>query len=106
VIKSAILKRPNGQLSAAPLAGVCRVEDASRRQLPGNARAADPWSDRSIGIARAPGGCALSRYQQAEAFCRVNRAQPTSRASGVSCTAWLGEASRIREPFTQRGNCF
>jgi len=87
-------KPPNVQLSAAPLAGVWSVADVSRRQLPGNARAAGPWSARSIGIARAPGGCALSRYQQAEAFCRVNRAQPTNRASGVSCTAWLGR--RIR----------
>jgi len=35
-------KQPNGQLSAAPLAGVWSVEDAEQRQLPGNARAADP----------------------------------------------------------------
>jgi len=28
--------------------------------------------------------------QQAGALCRVNRAQPNNRASGVSCTAWLG----------------
>ena len=68
--------RPNVQLSAAPLAGFWKVEDAGRRQLPGNARAADPWSVRSIGVARAPGGCALSSRQQAEAFCRVNRTQP------------------------------
>jgi len=32
---------PNGQLSAAPLAGVWSVEDRSKRQLLGNARAAD-----------------------------------------------------------------
>ena len=90
-------KPPNVQLSAAPLAGFWKVEDAGRRQLPGNARAADPWSVRSIGIARAPGGCALSSHQQAEAFCRVNRAQPTNRASGVSCTAWFG--CRHSEPI-------
>ena len=60
------------------------------RQLPGNARAADPWSVRSCGLVRPPEGCALLSHQQAEALCRVNRAQPTSRASGVSCTAWLG----------------
>ena len=83
---------PNGQLSAAPLAGVWRVENDEERQVPGNARAADPWSVRSIGIARAPGGCALSSHQQADAFCRVNRAQPTNRASGVSCTAWFGSS--------------
>jgi len=35
-------------------------------------------------------GCALPVRQQAVAVCRVNRAQPTNRASGVSCTAWLG----------------
>jgi len=34
-------KPPNGQLSAAPLAGVWSVEDRSKRQLLGNARAAD-----------------------------------------------------------------
>jgi len=87
--------RPNVQLSAAPLAGFWKVEDAGRRQPPGNARAADPWSVRSIGVSRAPGGCALSSHQQAEAFCRMNRAQPTSRTSGVSCTAWFGGILRL-----------
>jgi len=38
------LRAAQRRASAAPLAGVCRVEDAGRRQLPGNARAADPWS--------------------------------------------------------------
>jgi len=28
--------------------------------------------------------------QQAAALCRVDRVQVTRRASGVSCTAWLG----------------
>jgi len=27
---------------------------------------------------------------QAVALCRVNRAQPTGRASGVRCTPWFG----------------
>jgi len=66
------------------------VEDVSKRQLLGNARAADPWSAGRVGMARSPEGCGLFGRQQAEAFCRVNRAQPTNRASGVSCTAWLG----------------
>ena len=57
--------------------------------MPGNARAADPWSAGSVGIARAHEGCALPGRQQAGAFCRVNRAQPRNRASGVSCTARL-----------------
>ena len=35
-------------------------------------------------------GWGMSVRQQAGAFCRVNRAQPTNRASGVSCTAWFG----------------
>jgi len=65
------------------------VEDAEERQLLGNARTADRWSARSGESPRTAEGCGLSRYQQAEAFCRVDRAQPTSRASGVSCTAWL-----------------
>jgi len=83
-------KQPNGQLSAAPLASVWRVEDGGRRQPPGNARAADPWSGRSVGLPGPPEGCASSCCQQADAFCGVNRAQTTNRASGVSCTAWLG----------------
>jgi len=83
------LERPNGQRSAAPLAGVWRVEDGEERQLPGNARAADAWIARCVGLARAPEGCVLCGCQQAGAFCRVNRAQPTNRASGVSCTPWL-----------------
>jgi len=58
--------------------------------MPGNARAADLWNEGSVRVSQAPGGCGLSIRQQAEAFCRVNRAQPTNRASGVSCTAWLG----------------
>jgi len=32
------------QLSAAPLAGVWRVEDGGERQLPGTLRAAELWS--------------------------------------------------------------
>jgi len=81
---------PNEQLSAAPLAGVWSVEDNGERQLPGNARAADPWSVRNVGLARWSEGWGWSSRQQANAFCRVNRAQPTNRASGVSCTAWFG----------------
>jgi len=65
------------------------VADGGTRQLPGNARAADLWSATRFGLPEASEDCALSSRQQAEAFCRVNRAQPTSRASGVSCTAWL-----------------
>jgi len=53
------------------------VADAGTRQLPGNARAADPWSARSCELAQQPEGCALSCCQQAGALCRVNRAQPT-----------------------------
>jgi len=66
------------------------VEDAEERQLPGNARAADLWSTRSVGLARSPEGWGLPSRQQAVAVCRVNRAQPTNRASGVSFTAWFG----------------
>jgi len=83
-------KPPNVQLSAAPLAGVWKVEDGGRRQLPGNARAAAPWSAKGVGWTQWPEGWELSWCQQAGAFCRVNRAQLTNRASGVSCTAWLG----------------
>jgi len=72
------------------------VEDAGKRQLPGNARAADRWSARGGESLRTAEGWGLSRRQQAEAFCRVNRAQPTNRASGVSCTAWLGSSSGKR----------
>jgi len=61
----------------------------STRQVPGNARAADRWSVRSAEAPETFGGCALSGCQQDVALCRVNRAQPTSRASGVSCTPWL-----------------
>jgi len=35
--------------SAAPLAGVCRVEDAEERQVPGNVRTADRWSAEDFG---------------------------------------------------------
>jgi len=76
--------------SAAPLAGVGRVEDTEKRQVPGNARAADPWSAEDADLAEAAGDCALSVRQQAVAFCRVNCVQPTNRASGVSCTPWFG----------------
>jgi len=44
---------------------------------------------RVVGCQQSPEGCGLSGRPQAVAFCRVNRAQPTNRASGVSCTAWL-----------------
>jgi len=80
----------NVQLSAAPLAGVWKVEDGGRRQLPGNARAAAPWSAKGVGWTQWPEGWGLSWCQQAVALWRVNRAQPTNRASGVSCTAWFG----------------
>jgi len=49
--------------SAAPLAGVWRVADASRRQLPGNARAADPWSARGDELPLTCGGCGLAICQ-------------------------------------------
>jgi len=52
-----------------------------------------------VRVSQAPGGCGLSIRQQAEAFCRVNRAQPTNRASGVSCTAWLGSILEIAYIF-------
>ena len=78
---------PNEKLSAAPLAGVWSVEDVGERQLPGNARAADLWNEGSVRVSQPPGGCGLPGRQQAGAFCRVNRARPTNRASGVSCTA-------------------
>jgi len=42
--------------SAAPLAGVCAVEDGSTRQVPGNVRAADPWSGRIAGAPEASEG--------------------------------------------------
>jgi len=66
------------------------VEDREERQLPGNARAADPWSAKNAALPEVSDGWGMWGCQQAEAFCRVNRAQPTNRASGVSCTAWLG----------------
>jgi len=68
---------------------VCGVEDGGRRQVPGNVRAADPWSAENAGLREACEGCALAGLQQAVADCRVNRAQVTGRASGVSCTPWL-----------------
>jgi len=34
----------------------------------------------------------MARCQQAVALCRVDRAQPTNRASGVRCTPWLGRS--------------
>jgi len=66
------------------------VEDGGERQLPGNVRAADRWSARNTGTPRQFEGWGISGRQQAVALCRVNRAQPTGRASGVSCTPWLG----------------
>jgi len=53
------------------------VEDGEERQLPGNVRAADRWSVRSVGLPEAAEGCALLGCQQAVADCRVNRAHPT-----------------------------
>ena len=70
------------------------MEDAAQRQVPGNARAADPWSARSVESVHTSGGCGLSGRQQAGAFCRVDRAQVTGRASGVRCTPWLGGTIR------------
>jgi len=46
--------------SAAPLAGVWSVEDVGKRQVPGNARAADPWSAEGSGARDATEGCGLS----------------------------------------------
>jgi len=66
------------------------VEDDGQRQLPGTLRAADRWSIRSVALQEASEGCALLGCQQAVAACRVNRAQATRRASGVSYTPWLG----------------
>ena len=66
------------------------MEDSGTRQLPGNVRAADRWS---VGIAGLSGVCegwGIPGCQQAVALCRVDRAQPTGRASGVSCTPWFG----------------
>jgi len=84
------LRAAQRRASAAPLAGVWSVEDGGRRQVPGKVRAADLWSAKYLGPPEAPEGCALPWCQQAVALCRVNRAQPTARASGVSCTPWLG----------------
>jgi len=72
-----LLLRPNAQASAAPLAGVWRVEDGGTRQLLGKVRAADRWIIRSVALRKASEGCALLGCQQAVAACRVNRAQPT-----------------------------
>jgi len=44
----------------------------------------------TVTIARIPRG------EEAAALCRVNRAQVNRRASGVSCTAWLGGTISIR----------
>ena len=41
-VASTEMNAPNAWLSAAPLAGVWRVEDAGTRQVPGTLRAADP----------------------------------------------------------------
>jgi len=49
VVRVIDLARAERQASAAPLAGVGRVEDVRQRQLPGNARAADRWSARNAG---------------------------------------------------------
>ena len=78
------------QLSAAPLAGVGSVEDVGERQLPGNARAADPWNEGDVRVSQPSGGCGLSIRQQAGAFCRVNRAQPRGRASGRQLHSLVG----------------
>jgi len=48
-----------GQRSAAPLAGVWRVEDREERQVPGTLRTADPWSGRSRGSPQTSEGCGL-----------------------------------------------
>jgi len=72
------------------------VEDSGKRQLPGNVRAADPWT---VAIAGLPGACegwGMAGYQQAVADWRVDRAQPTHRASGVSCTAWFGGSTDLQ----------
>jgi len=69
------------------------VEDGEERQLRGNARAADPWSAGRIGLPQPPEGCGASVRQQAEAFCRVNRAQPT-HAPAVSA-AQRGWTARV-----------
>ena len=69
---------PKVQLSAAPLAGVWRVEDRSTRQVPGNARAAALWSGRSRRSPQLSEGWGLPDSQQARALCRMNRAQPTT----------------------------
>jgi len=76
------------------------MEDGGERQLPGNARAADRWRARSVGLPEAPGGWGMAVRQQAGAFCRVNCAQPTGRASGVRCTPWFGGG-----PFSQLSSC-
>jgi len=44
-----LMKPAERRASAAPLAGVWRVEDGGTRQLPGNARAADHWSAGGFG---------------------------------------------------------
>jgi len=62
--------------SAAPLAGVCRVEDSGRRQLPGNVRAAARWSAEGWGSPERSEGWGMSACKQAVAHCWVNRAQP------------------------------
>ena len=64
-----------------------------QRQLPGNARAAGLWSAKSGGLVRSPEGCGLPGRQQAEAFCRVNRAQP--RAAPAVSAARRGWAALL-----------
>ena len=70
----AVLPAAEREPSAAPLAGVCRVEDGGERQLPGNARVADRWSAKDVGSPWTAGGCGLPHWYEAVAFCRVNRA--------------------------------
>jgi len=66
------------------------VEGRGRRQLLGKVRAADGWSGASARLPYVSEGWGMSGRQQAVADCRVDRAQPTNRASGVRCTPWLG----------------
>ena len=69
------------------------MEDVGERQLPGNARAADPWIARDVDLLETFGGCALSGRQQAVACCRMNRAQPKDApAASAARPGWTAAA--------------
>ena len=83
---------PERRASAAPLAGVWSVEDMGQRQVPANCVRPTVEAPGAVGRQERlkVGGCGGAN--RPVAVSRVDRAQPTHRASGVRCTPWLGGA--------------